>query len=55
MTDAVLKCIHQDLELLKNELAVIKHVLYEEGELSEEAKTRLEKARKTPISKYVRL
>ena len=47
--------MHQDLEMVKNDLAVIKHILCEEGELSDEAKSRLEKARKTSLSKYVRL
>ena len=29
--------------------------IYEKGELSDEAKERLEKARKTPLSKYRKL
>ncbi len=52
---AELEHIHQDLEELKQDVAVIKHVLLEEGELTEEAKERLEKARATPISRYVKL
>ena len=47
--------IHEDLELVKDDLALIKHILIEEGELSEEALQRLEKARNTPLSKYTQL
>ena len=50
-----LKMIQKDLEQLKNDVEVIKHVLIDEGELTDEAKNRLEKARKTPINKYVKL
>lgn len=55
MAEETLKMIHRDVEKLKNDIEVIKHILYEEGELTEEAKTRLEKARKTPFSKYTKL
>jgi len=55
MTDGMLKMIHKDVEQLKSDMQVIKHFLLEEGELSNEAKVRLEKARKTPLSKYERL
>lgn len=55
MEQELLKVIPHDLEMLKDDMEVIKHILYEEGELSEEARERLEKARKTSFSKYKRL
>ena len=55
MTQTDLKHMHKDIEALKNDVAVIKHILSEEGELTDEARRRLESARKTPISKYVKL
>ncbi len=53
MTDTEIKNIHEDLELLKRDMAVIKHILSEEGELTPQAKKRLEKARKTSINEYI--
>ena len=50
-----LQHMHQDIEELKNDVAVITHILSEEGELTDEAKKRLEASRKTPASKYVKL
>ena len=50
-----LQHMHQDIEELKNDIAVIKHILSEEGELTDEAKKRLEAARKTPASEYAKL
>lgn len=47
--------MHKDMEILKRDIAIIKHILSEEGELTEEAKKRLDKSRKTPISQYVEL
>jgi len=47
--------MHKDIENLKRDVSVIMHILSEEGELTEEAKERLEKARKTNISKYEKL
>ncbi len=47
--------MHQDLEVLKKDIELIKHILIEEGELTEEVKKQLQEARKTPTSKYVRL
>lgn len=47
--------MHEDIEALKNDVAVIKHILSEEGELTEEAKLRLQKARNTAESKYTKL
>ena len=55
MAETVLQHMHNDLELLKKDVSVIKHILYEEGALSDEAIMRLEKARKTPLSKYKKL
>ena len=49
-----LQHMHQDIEELKNDVAVIKHILSKEGELTDEAKKRLDAARKTPASKYVK-
>lgn len=54
-TESDVRHMHEDLETLKRDVAVIKHILSEEGELTEEAKSRLEKARKTPLSKYKEL
>ncbi|MEW5897252.1 MAG: hypothetical protein AB1668_06155 [Nanoarchaeota archaeon] len=55
MSEADLRCMHEDLEILKKDISIIKHILSEEGELTEEAKMRLEKARKTHLSKYSKL
>ena len=53
--DSELKHMHKDIESLKQDVAIIKHILSEEGELTEEAKARLESARKTPVSKFSKL
>ena len=55
MTETKLEIMHKDLETLKRDIALIKHILTEEGEITEETKKRLDKARKTPVSKYVKL
>lgn len=55
MVEAVLEHMHKDIEALKTDMAVIKHILSEEGELTEEAKQRLASARKTPLSRYAQL
>ena len=55
MVETELKHIHEDIETLKNDISVIKHILSQEGELTDEARQRLEAARKTPASKYVKL
>ena len=47
--------MNKDLETLKKDITLIKNILSEEGELTEETKKRLEKARKTHVSKYVKL
>ena len=46
--------IHKDLEELRRDVDVIKHILSEEGKLSEYAKKQLAKARKTPDSEYIK-
>jgi len=55
MANADIKHIYEDLEILKRDMAVIKHILSEEGELTETAKRRLVKARATSDSEYVEL
>ena len=55
MVNAEIKHIHEDLEILKRDMTVIKHILSEEGELTEGAKRRLAKARATPDSEYIEL
>ena len=47
--------MHLDIETIKQDLAVIKHILSEEGILTESAKKRLDKARAIPISEYKEL
>ncbi len=44
--------VHQEVMELKREVSLIKNILAEE-ELSEEAKDKLAKARKTPDSEYI--
>ena len=46
--------MHKDLEELKQDVALIKHILSEEGKLSDYAKKSLEDARKTPDSEYIK-
>jgi len=55
ITEVEIKHMHQDLEVVKRDIAIIKHALLEEGELTPEAKMRLERARKTPLSEYTQL
>lgn len=55
MVQANLKQIYGEIELLRNDISVIKHILSQEGELTEEARKRLAAARKTPSSKYAKL
>ena len=50
MTEADIKHMHKDMEELKQDIAIIKHILSEEGELTEEAKKRFAKARATSDS-----
>ena len=53
MNETTIDHMHKDLEALKQDVAVIKHILSEEGKLSEYAKKALEEARATPDSEYV--
>lgn len=48
-----LKHIHEDIEVLKRDMAIIKHILSEEGELTEEAEKQLAEAQQTPKSAYI--
>lgn len=50
MAEAELHHLYEDVEVIKRDLALIKHVLLEEGELTPDAHARLEKSRKTPLS-----
>ncbi len=45
--------IEKELQELKQDIAVIKHILSEEGKLSEFAKKALAEARQTPDSEYI--
>ncbi|MBI4017811.1 MAG: hypothetical protein HY366_02605 [Candidatus Aenigmarchaeota archaeon] len=47
--------MHKDLEELKRDVSLIKHILSQEGAFTKEAKKRLADARKTQDSEYVRL
>lgn len=49
-----IECIHKDVESLKKDIAVIKHILSEEGKLSVFAEQKLREARKTPDEEYVK-
>lgn len=45
--------MHQDIEEIKQQLSIIQHILSEEYELSDDAKSALAVARKTLISAYI--
>jgi len=49
----VMKNIQGDLEVLKRDIILIKNILSNEGELTDEIRKRLEEARKIPISEYI--
>ena len=53
MAEAVLEHMHSDMEELKRDMAVIKHILSEEGKLSAHAKKALAEARATPEEEYI--
>ena len=55
MAELELQHMHEDLEELKRDISVIKHILSEEGELTENAKKQLKETRKTPNFEYVKL
>ncbi len=47
--------MHKDIENIKTDIELIKHILSEEGKLTEEAKERLKEARAIPLSEYEEL
>lgn len=48
-----LQKIYKEIENVKTELHLIRHIVEEDYELSEEAKHKLEMARKAPLSEYI--
>lgn len=44
MAEAILEQMHKDLKIIKKDIAVIKHILSEEGELTEEERKMVAKA-----------
>ncbi len=50
-----LEHMHKDIENIKTDIALIKHILSEDGSLTEESKERLKKARVTSLSEYKEL
>ena len=55
MAEAVIEHMHKDIELMKTDLAIIKHILSEEGQLTPWAREELAKARSEPVSSYTDL
>ncbi len=53
MAETEIKHMHEDIEEIKRNISVIKHILSEEQELSSWAKNELKKARKAPKSDYL--
>ena len=53
MTTATLEHLHRDILDIKKELVVIRTILAEDFELTEEAKLDLKEAKKTPKSEYL--
>jgi len=53
MTDVDIAHLHDDIVQLKNDVRVIKHILSEEGKLTDWAKDELRKAREVPEEEYV--
>jgi len=51
--EATIVHMHDDLEELKRDVALIKHILSEEGKLLPAAKIELEEARAIPDSQYI--
>ena len=45
--------LHKDIVEIKKSLELIRHIIEEDYELSDETKKELEEARKTPRSKYI--
>ncbi len=55
MTEVDIRHLHEDIVKLQRDVCVIKHILSEEGGLTEWAKKELEKARTEPESEYTDL
>lgn len=55
MTEIDIKHLHDDIIKLKRDVNVIKHILSEEGELTEWAKKALAEARAEPEKEYTNL
>ena len=55
MSDATIEHMHTDIEELKRDIAVIKHILTEEGKITEYTKKTLAEARTIPDSEYTSL
>ena len=45
--------LHKDITTMKDDVVLIKNILIEEGELTEETKKELQEARATPIEEYI--
>ena len=52
MAQKTLEHLHKDIEDVKKDIALIKNILYEEYEISEQTKKDLEEARNAPDSEY---
>jgi hypothetical protein len=55
MAEADIKHLHEDILKLQKDVSVIKHILSEEGKLSDWAKKALADARAEPESQYADL
>lgn len=55
MTNVNIQHIHQEVLMIRQDLELIKNILYEEGKLTEEAKEKLARARATSLSEYKKL
>lgn len=53
MAETVFKHFDKDLETLKRDVALIKHILCEEGSLTDYAKKAIKIARVTPRAAYI--
>jgi hypothetical protein len=55
MANVNLQHVHREVLIIKRDLELIKNILAEEGQLTEEAKKKLAKARATHDSEYASL
>ncbi|MBI4140173.1 hypothetical protein HY483_04435 [Candidatus Woesearchaeota archaeon] len=55
MTDIDIAHLHNDIVQLKNDVQIIKHILSEEGKLTDWAKNELKKTREIPEEEYVNI